>query len=434
MKVSHLADAMLAGVWVQQEITERVLQVVKTPRRWVPSLVRRTILAFPDHRPLRSVLCQFLMTDDSLRSRACDDEFEVLAYSGNDEFDNHRFDDSARRPVRWQTFGQLAEFLDLEISELSWLADLRGLQRTAPDGPLNHYHRRWQLRRRAVPRLIESPKPRLKSVQRRILQCCLSRLPLHSAAHGFRKGRSVSTFLQHHAGQSCVVRLDLHDFFGFLSPIRLLRLLMMFGYSESVARTITAICSTTTPEHTIERMPQNFVDRRQATTLQRLRSRHFPQGAPTSPAIANLIAWKLDQRLTGLATTFGATYSRYADDLLFSGDEDFRRRAQWFTTCVAAVAMDEGFEVQHRKTRIMTRSVRQQACGLVLNHRPTVSRREYDVLKATLHNAVRFGPESQNRSRHSGFRQHLLGRINYVRQWNPARAVRLMALFDSIRW
>ncbi len=139
---------------------------------------------------------------------------------------------------------------------------------------------------------------------------------------------------------------------------------------------------------------------------------HLPQGAPTSPSLANLCARRVDCRLTGLAEAAGAVYTRYADDLAFSGGEEFEQRVERFSIHAAATLQEEGFAVHHRKTRIMPRSVRQHLAGLVTNRRVNVRRRDFDLLKAVLTNCARLGPENQNREAHEHFRSHLEGRVD----------------------
>jgi hypothetical protein len=160
----------------------------------------------------------------------------------------------------------------------------------------------------------------------------------------------------------------------------------------------------------------------------------LPQGAPTSPALANLCAYRADCRLAGLAKSVDARYTRYADDLAFSGDEAFARNVERFAAHVAAILLEEGFSVNHRKTRIMRQGVRQHLAGLAVNRRLNVIRANFDRLKATLHNCVRPGPESQNRDAHDSFRSHLDGRVGFVETINPAKGKRLRALFEKIRW
>ena len=161
---------------------------------------------------------------------------------------------------------------------------------------------------------------------------------------------------------------------------------------------------------------------------------HLPQGAPTSPALANLCAYRVDCRLSGLAQAAGAAYTRYADDLAFSGGEGFERCVERFSAQSAAILFEEGFQVHHRKTRIMRRGVRQYLAGVVTNERVNVVRADFDRLKAILTNCVRHGPESQNREGHASFRMHLLGRVGFVEMVNPGKGARLRRIFEQIPW
>jgi RNA-directed DNA polymerase len=167
---------------------------------------------------------------------------------------------------------------------------------------------------------------------------------------------------------------------------------------------------------------------------QRLRQPHLPQGSPTSPGLSNLAAFRLDRRLQALADAFGATVTRYADDLAFAGDARFQHRLGYFLPQVGAIALEEGFRLNHRKTRVMSHGQRQELCGVVVNHRPGIPRADFDQLRALLFNAARFGPASQNREGHPRFRAHLEGRIAWVASLQPARGARLRALFQAIDW
>jgi len=127
-------------------------------------------------------------------------------------------------------------------------------------------------------------------------------------------------------------------------------------------------------------------------------------------------------------------YTRYADDLAFSGGQDFERRVNRFSTHAAAILMDEGFNVHHRKTRVMRQGVRQHLAGLVANEHVNVIRADFDRLKAILTNCARSGPATQNRESHPDFRAHLEGRVGFVNSINPAKGKRLRAIFEQIRF
>src|SRR6185437_1264400 len=157
---------------------------------------------------------------------------------------------------------------------------------------------------------------------------------------------------------------------------------------------------------------------------------HLPQGAPTSPALANLAAFRLDRRLSGLAARNGLRYSRYADDLTFSGGR-LRRGWAGLEALVGEIARSEGFALNPAKSTLRTAAARQQVCGIVVNAAPNAPRAEYDRLKAILHNAARHGPASQGLS---GRTAELQGRIAWVASLNPARGDKLKRRYAQIDW
>jgi hypothetical protein len=282
--------------------------------------------------------------------------------------------------------------------------------------------------------LIEAPKPRLKALQRRILTGILQRVPSHPSAHGFIKERSIQSFVAPHIGRRVVLRMDLRDFFPSLSGARIQAVFRTFGYPESVADLLGGLCTTAAPRTVWNEIAWE-VDRTQLRDAAARYSRpHLPQGAPSSPLLAGICTYRADCRLAGLAESAGARYTRYADDMVFSGGADFESSVERFSLQVAAILNEEGFTVHHRKTRIMRQGVRQYAAGLVLNSHANVIRKDFDVLKAILTNCIRYGPETQNRAGHPSFRTHLQGRIAFVESVNPAKGRRLRTLFDRIRW
>jgi RNA-directed DNA polymerase len=160
----------------------------------------------------------------------------------------------------------------------------------------------------------------------------------------------------------------------------------------------------------------------------------LPQGAPTSPALANLAAYRLDLRLASWAAACGVSYTRYADDLAFSGGPEFARAGHRFRRTVFQIIVEEGFRPNVAKSRWMTRGGPQHLAGVVVNEHPNVRRKDYDRLKAILTNCIRHGPASQNRSNHPDFRAHLLGRLAHVAAIHPDRGRKLRALADRIVW
>jgi RNA-directed DNA polymerase len=405
--LSTLARAFLAGGASAEEIAEEAARILGRPFRWLGPLARRYVKAQGIGTRFRHRdAIQFLRRDSGLQRRWRRLRVEHWL-SGQQRMQ------PVPAAAGWavpaiETVGDLAEWLGVNTGELDWFADLKGLN----SGRLSHYDYRFVDKGAGEFRIIEAPKPRLKALQRRILTDILERIPAHPAAHGFVKGRSIQTFAAPHVRKRAVLKMDLRDFFPSISAVRIQAFFRTAGYPESVADLLGGICTNAVAG----KAPDPY------------RRPHLPQGAPTSPALANFCAYRLDCRLEGLAKAVGADYTRYADDLAFSGDADFER----ISTHVAAIAQEEGFAVNHRKTRAMRQGVRQRLAGLTANEKVNVIRADFDVLKATLTNCVRFGLESQNREQHPYFRAHLEGRVSFVESVNPEKARRLRAILDRI--
>src|SRR5262249_31369206 len=150
------------------------------------------------------------------------------------------------------------------------------------------------------------------------------------------------------------------------------------GYSPDVAFALTGLVTTRTPEDVL------YGSALAPAAEDALRRRHLPQGAPTSPALANLAAFGLDVRVSGAAKKSGASYTRYADDLAFSGGVAFAKQAERFRILVCRIAAEEGFTVHWEKNRWMRSGRRQRLAGLVVNARPKPARADFDPLKAIL--------------------------------------------------
>jgi hypothetical protein len=328
----------------------------------------------------------------------------------------------------------LAEWLGVSLRDLLWFADLKGLGYRQKFEKLHHYHYRVLPKPSGEIRLIEAPKRRLKELQQKILSGILSRIPPHPAANGFIQGRSIRTFVTPHVGRHVVLRMDLRHFFPSFRAARIQTMFRTMGYPEPVADLVGGICTNCTPRETWARYGnEGDHDCRFQARILYCRP-HLPQGAPTSPALANLCTYRADCRLAGLARSVGAQFTRYADDLAFSGDEDFGRHIERFSTHVAAILLEEGFDVHFRKTRIMRQGVRQHLAGVVLNRHMNIMRPDFDRLKATLTNCVRHGPSGQNREAAGNFRSHLGGRLAFVEMINPSKGRRLRGIFEQIQW
>lgn len=327
--------------------------------------------------------------------------------------------------------GALATWLGITPEALWRLTKPAGWQRR--DALPAQHHRFGAVRKRSGGwRLIETPEPHLMALQRRVLRGLLDAVPPHEAAMGFVAGRSVREHAALHAGQPVVLAFDLQDFFASVHAGRVHAIFATLGCSHEVARLLTALTTVATPEPVLRRLQQ--AGQLAWPQLQRLRAAHLAQGAPTSPALANLCAFGLDLRLQGLAEALGARYSRYADDIVISGPASLRDALPRIRRRVACITAEEGFALNHAKTRCSAQGGQQRVCGVVVNRHPNLPRAEFDRLKAALHRCVAYGPGHENRDAVPHWREHLTGRVAWAAQLNPGKAARLQRLLALIDW
>lgn len=433
-----LALAFLAGPWNRGDLVQRGGDVLGARPKWLGPLVRHVLARFPN---APNDACEHLSRTIQLaRSfRRGHDPGQPRS-----RLVKLLVGEPSMGPCPWPvpvltTSVDVAAWLGVTPLELDWFADVRGLNAHGLPGPLAHYAFRWMPKRRGGYRLVEAPKQRLKAFQRKLLHEVLDLVPAHLAVHGFVPGRSALSCASAHAAQAVVLRVDLEDFFPSIGAARIFRVFRGFGYPEKVARVLSGLCTLKLPSSVVDAMPQpSFAERYDSTAIaarararRRLKHRHLPQGAPTSPALANLAAYRLDVRLDGAARAVGAKYTRYADDLAFSGGVELARRVERFATLVGAIAIEEGFLVNYRKTRVMRRSQAQRLLGLVINQRPNVPRVERKRLEAILTNVLKHGVESQNRERDPHFLESLRGKVAWVEQVNPTHASKLRRLLAA---
>jgi retron-type reverse transcriptase len=146
--------------------------------------------------------------------------------------------------------------------------------------------------------------------------------------------------------------------------------------------------------------------------------RHAVQGAPTSPAISNAIALKMDRRLAGLARKIGFTYTRYADDLAFSGDDP--AKVARLLRHATAIIESEGFAVNVEKTRVLRRGRRQRVAGVTVAEGVGLSKKERRKIRALIH--------QQGKDPHR--RAQIEGKLAYLHMLNPAQAAALRRRFS----
>lgn len=263
------------------------------------------------------------------------------------------------------------------------------------------FYREFKIRKKSGgERVIHEPLPSLKEIQRWILDNILYVYQPSRFAKGFVPKLSIKDNARLHRAQPKVLSLDLKDFFPTVKRFRVYGIFRSFGYGQPVANILARLC-----------------------TLKDV----LPQGAPTSPAITNLICRSLDKRLAGFALKNKLRYTRYADDITFSGD--FKERS--VISLVRQVVEDEGFSLNESKTRLMEPHQRQEVTGIVVNQYLQAPREMRRNLRQAVHYIDRFGLNAhliQIGEARSNYGKHLIGIANFILHINPKDRDALRAL------
>lgn len=297
---------------------------------------------------------------------------------------------------------ELATWLEIPLSRLRWFTFDKS------QDPVWHYKQYSVPKRSGLGyRKLLAPSPELKSLQRRVLRGILDKVPPSPSAHGFIHDRSIVTGARVHIGHTFIARFDLADFFPSITLPRVRGVFIDLGYPFAVAYALALLCT---------EYNRDAVTEGDSVTYRAVGSRYLVQGAPTSPSIANLVTRRLDRRLAGLASRYSLTYTRYADDMVFSGDGAFDLAR--FQAMISWIVTDERFDLNNDKTAVSRKPHRQMVTGLVVNAKVSVPREYRRRLRAILHNAQQNGLQSQNRSNRLRFEAHLRGCVDYIASVN----------------
>lgn len=307
------------------------------------------------------------------------------------------------------TFTDLSTALNLEPQQLQWLVYERG------DATVDHYIRFTIPKRSGGDRLISRPRPYLQKAQQWINDTILRKQTLHPAAMAFRTGVSIVDNARLHVGTQIVVRLDLKDFFPSVTFPRVRGLFESVGYNPGMATVLSLLCTDS---------PRVMVTIDGQSHVVPVGERSLPQGACTSPLLANLVVRSLDRRVQGYAVKADWVYSRYADDLVFSTCEDSASPHRLIRGITAVIA-DEGFVVNEEKTCVMRGPNRQTVTGLLVNDEVRLTRRDLRRIRAFLHRCSTASLEVVSEEIGKDADAVARGYLGYIQMVSPATAQRL---------
>jgi len=280
-------------------------------------------------------------------------------------------------------------------------------------------------------REITSPHAELKFIQQWININILAKIRLSNACMGFRKSYSIKNNAEVHKNQEAILKVDLFRFFDSISERRVYGMFKELGYHSNLAVDLARLTTVHLPSsYWIAAIKDSEVPREFAHKSQPF----LPQGAPTSPAISNIIARKIDSRLLGLATKFEVSYSRYADDITFSGK----------TECLPPIGLinkivsEEGFYINVKKLSTQRRGRRQIVTGLTVSNDVHVPKKYKREILKHLHYCKKYGPIDHlkriSQADRSGYKDWLLGKICFVHSIEPEVGKKMMEQFNEVLW
>lgn len=256
-------------------------------------------------------------------------------------------------------------------------------------------------------RQIVIPCVLLKYIQRWILDNILYKIPISHHATGFRKESSILQNAQVHTSQECIINIDLKDFFPTITIDDVFRIFNYYGYTKEVSYTLAKLC-------TFDGV--------------------VPQGSPASPCISNIACLRLDKRLSELARNYHAQYTRYADDMTFSGPREINN----MLSIVCSIIEDEGFKINKEKLRISFQNQRQEVTGLIVNGACVKISKDYKrKLQQEIYYCKKYGPynhQEQINDHHAFFKEHLYGKAYYVYMVEPVWGAKFLAELDEVNW
>ncbi|MFV8270133.1 reverse transcriptase domain-containing protein [Flavobacterium sp. GT2N3] len=255
-----------------------------------------------------------------------------------------------------------------------------------------YFYRDFEIsKKNGTKRLISEPLPSLKEIQIWILRNILNKVSTSPFAKAYKTNVSLIENLKFHKNQPKVFTLDLENFFQSITIELVEKEFHQLGYSKMVSKLFSKLCT---------------------------RDRTLPQGAPTSPYLSNLIFKDADAKIAAYCKLHKIRYTRYADDMSFSGDFDENKLLYEVRNTVEKLNL----RINKNKTKLMTSNNRQTVTGIVVNEKPQVVFHKRNDLRQAMYYIKKFGFEEHREYKEinqKNYLEHLLGKINFVLQINP---------------
>ncbi|MBD5088993.1 MAG: RNA-directed DNA polymerase [Clostridiales bacterium] len=268
------------------------------------------------------------------------------------------------------------------------------------------YHEIDIPKKRGGVRTLEIPSLELKTLQRDILHELLECINTSEQAYGFLKGKSIVDNARQHVGKRYILGIDIENFFATINVDRIFKIFYYYGYTKEVSFMLSRIVC---------------------------KDGYLPQGAPTSPYLSNIVCRKLDRRLLGVAKKYGATYTRYADDITFSGEI----HPDVYVDLIKKIIVEEGFCINSNKTRILGNNQRQEVTGIIVNKKVKVNKKYKEYLRQQIYYCNKYGIDSHLEkigNNVTGFKEHMYGIANFIKMVEPDEGEKWINKLNEISW
>jgi len=268
-----------------------------------------------------------------------------------------------------------------------------------------HYHKAKLPKRNGGCRNLSVPDEVLKGIQKRISEVLLIHMPVSRYAKAYRFGSSTLRNAKHHVGKRVVLKLDILHFFDSIrySTVKD-KVFPREIYAEPLRILLTMLCY--------------YKDA-------------LPQGAPSSPSITNIILYEFDELVGQWCRERDIAYSRYCDDMTFSGNFDPAEVIRF----VRPELKKMGFLLNEQKTKVQRPGQQQSVTGIVVNEKLSIPADYRRKLRQELYYCKKFGIREHLQKTgleipEDTYRMQLLGKVNYVLQVHP----RDPEMLDARKW
>lgn len=255
-----------------------------------------------------------------------------------------------------------------------------------------YFYRKFDIKKKTGgKREIKEPLPSLKEIQLWILQNILYEIPVSRYAKAYIKKRNILDNVKFHVGKEKVLNLDVRNFFPSIKRVSIEKIFADAGYSSNLSNLFSKLCCL-----------DDFL----------------PQGSPTSPYLSNIYMIPVDNALAEYCKTKQIRYTRYADDMTFSGEFDENRLIEFATKVLAELKL----KLNEGKSSVMKQNVRQIVTGVIVNEKIQVPKSVRNNIRLEMYYLKKKGLAEHlkfTKNNKSNYIDHLEGKINHALHINP---------------